>query len=328
VKRLLRRQRAALALGIVFSVGFVGAALATPQSGDQPGVTVDVTPSDGQNLPDSASVNVIGAGFSNSGTGVSGFITETADLPNGTGASSPTLGTFSADSSGNFTQTVTVTRTFVNQNDPAGGTVDCAVVQCFITAVSSSGSFNSRHTISFASGGGTTTTVPATTTTVPATTTTVPATTTTVRATTTTVPATTTTVPATTTTVRPTTTTTVRSTTTTFGNTTTTVPANTTTTVPATTTTVPATTTTVPATTTSVPGSTTTIGGSTTTTIAPSGQCATLLAAKARFNAQITAIETSISRSLSGSQRAAALAQLEAARAQGNAQFDQFLAGC
>jgi hypothetical protein len=84
----------------------------------------------------------------------------------------------------------------------------------------------------------------------------------------------------------------------------------------------------VPATTTSVPGSTTTIGGSTTTTIAPSGQCATLLAAKARFNAQITAIETSISRSLSGSQRAAALAQLEAARAQGNAQFDQFLAGC
>ncbi|MGI8983918.1 MAG: hypothetical protein ACR2HM_05220, partial [Acidimicrobiales bacterium] len=232
---LLRRQRAVLALFIAMTVSGVGVALAGPESADQPTRTVDVSPDDGQNLADSQSIQVTGAGFANNGVGVTGLLVQAAELPSGTTALSPSLGNFTSDGAGTFMATVTVTRTFSDAGSGAGVDCNTAGVDCFIQATSTSGNFNSHHTLSFG-GVATTTTVPATTTTVPATTTTVPATTTTVPATTTTVPATTTTVPATTTTV----------------------PA-TTTTVPATTTTVPATTTPVPATTTTVPATTTTV---------------------------------------------------------------------
>ena len=163
--------------------------------------------------------------------------------------------------------------------------------------------------------GPTTTGAPTTTTTVgpTTTTTTAPTTTTTVGPTTTTTmgPTTTTTAgPTTTTTVAPTTTTTVVSTTTTAAPTTTTTVAPTTTT-------------------TGAPTTTTTVVGPTTTTTPPTGDaCAAIRAERARFNANVTTIAAALSQSLSGPQLAAALAQLEAARAAGNAVFDQRLADC
>jgi hypothetical protein len=56
--------------------------------------------------------------------------------------------------------------------------------------------------------------------------------------------------------------------------------------------------------------------------------CAPILAERARFNAQVTAIGNALSQSLSGPQLAVALAQLEASRAAGNAVFAQRLAQC
>jgi uncharacterized protein YkwD len=148
--------------------------------------------------------------------------------------------------------------------------------------------------------GGTTTTTAAPTTT---TTTTAPTSTTTTAAPTTT----TTAAPTTTTTVAPTTTTTVASTTTT------------TTGGPTTTTTAPSTTTTLPATST------------TSVTTPPSGErCAALAAYRTQMNAQITAIEQALARSLSGAQLQAQIAQLEQIRATSNAQISaaQAQAGC
>ena len=174
--------------------------------------------------------------------------------------------------------------------------------------------------------GSTTTTAGPTTTAAPTTTTTAPTTTTTVA------PTTTTTAPTTTTTA-PTTTTTAPTTTTTAPTTTTTAPT-TTTTGPTTTTTAPTTTTTAPGgtTTSTAPGGTTTStapGGTTTTTTAPGGDlCAPIRAQQAQFNENITAIRAALSNSLSGAQLAAALAQLEVARAAGNAVFAQRLANC
>lgn len=102
--------------------------------------------------------------------------------------------------------------------------------------------------------------------------------------------------------------------------TTTTIPTTTTTTLPPTTTT-----TTLPPTTT-----TTTLPPTTTTTTLPpvTSLCSQLVAQRAAFNAQITAMEASLAQALSGEQLAAAIAQLEAARATGNAQFDQAIARC
>ena len=137
---------------------------------------------------------------------------------------------------------------------------------------------------------------------------------------------TTTTIPTTTTTTLPPTTTTTTlpptTTTTTLPPTTTTTtlpPTTTTTTLPPTTTT-----TTLPPTTT-----TTTLPPTTTTTLPPvTSLCSQLVAQRAAFNAQITAMEASLAQALSGEQLAAAIAQLEAARATGNAQFDQAIARC
>ncbi|HVL26776.1 MAG TPA: hypothetical protein VM390_01415, partial [Acidimicrobiales bacterium] len=67
----------------------------------------------------------------------------------------------------------------------------------------------------------------------------------------------------------------------------------------------------------------------TTTTLPPvTSLCSQLVAQRAAFNAQITAMEASLAQALSGEQLAAAIAQLEAARATGNAQFDQAIARC
>jgi len=153
------------------------------------------------------------------------------------------------------------------------------------------------------------------------------------------VPTTTSTAPTTTTTtvVSPTTTTTAPTTTVVFPTTTTspaTVVFPTTTTAPRTTvvfpTTTPAPTTTVvfPATTVVFP--TVPTAPPTTTVVPPTrdDECASIQAGRDRFNAQITEAEQTAARLLSGSQLDAAIAALEAKRAQGNASFDQRLANC
>jgi len=300
MNRLVRRQRAALALFIALTVSGVGVALADPQ-GEQPGVTIDVSPNNGQNLPDTQTVTVTGAGF---GSNQSGLIVQAAELPNGTTALSNTLGTFTSNAAGAFTTTATVTRTFVAAG--TGETIDCNApgVQCYVQATSTSGQFQALHTISFAGGAVTTTT---STTLLPTTTTS-----------TTLLPTTTTS-----TTLLPTTTTS-----------TTLLPTTTSSTIAPTTTssTVAPTTTssTIAPTTTSstVAPTTTTIGGGPVTTVGPT-QCAQIRAARAQLNAQIDAARVSIIQSgLSPQQQAATLAQLEAIRAQGNAQLDALLAGC
>jgi hypothetical protein len=323
-------------------------ALADIQHADQPLVGLDVSPNNGAGLADSQTVTVTGSMFTPSSQVV---LTEQAPLAGGVTASSDTLGTANADGAGSFTTTITVTRTFTDVSASAG-TVNCAAVsQCFVDAFGPGTGNNSHHTISFSglsttsTAPSTTTTLPATTTTLPATTTTLPATTTTAPATTTTLPATTTTLPATTTTLPATTTTapaTTTSTTNPGGTTSTTNPGGTTSTTNpggttsttnpggTTSTTNPGgTTTTNPGgTTTTVPGSTTTTGATTTTTN-PNSQCATLRAARVRLNAQITAIEASLSQqSIPADQRATIVAQLEASRAAGNAQLDALLAAC
>jgi hypothetical protein len=202
----------------------------------------------------------------------------------------------------------------------AVGEVIVGHVVCGVTAVPSTtttSTTTTSTTIPPTTTSSTTTTLPPTTTS--STTTTLPPTTT--SSTTTTLPPTTTS--STTTTLPPTTT---SSTTTTLPPTTT---SSTTTTLPPTTTTLPPTTTTLPPTTTTVPATTTTTAPPTTTTTPPaSGTCSQLQAQKAAFNAQITAIEASLAQTLSGAELAAAIAQLEATRASGNAQFDAAIAAC
>jgi hypothetical protein len=304
MNRLVRRQRAALALFIAMTVSGIGVALADPQ-GEQPNTKIDVSPTNGQNLPTPASVQVTGTGFASNGVGTSGIIVQTAELPNGTSAVSATLGTFTSNGAGTFTQTVNVSQTFLDAGSNQGVDCNAAGVQCYVQATSNSGNFNAAHTISFGGGGTTSTTVtiPPTTSTSTSTTVTIPPTTST--STSTTVPVTTST---STSTTLPTTT-----------STSTTLPTTTSTTLPTTTSSV--------VTTTSLPGTTTTIGGPT-TTLGPAG-CAALRQARANLNAQIDAARASvIAANLPAAQQAAALAQLEAIRAQGNAQIDARLVGC
>jgi hypothetical protein len=56
--------------------------------------------------------------------------------------------------------------------------------------------------------------------------------------------------------------------------------------------------------------------------------CAQIQQQRAAFNAQITALEQSLSQVLSGPSLESAIAQLEATRAAGNAQFDLALTNC
>jgi hypothetical protein len=301
MNRLVRRQRAALALFIAMTVSGIGVALADPQ-GEQPNTKIDVTPLNGQGLSSPATVQVSGTGFASNGVGTSGIIVQTAELPNGTSAVSTTLGTWTSNSQGTFTSTVNVSQTFLDAGSNQGVDCNAAGVQCYVQATSTSGNFNAAHTISFVGGGGTTSS--STTTTVPVTTS---------SSTTTTVPVTTSS--STTTTVPVTT----------SSSTTTTVPVTTST---STSTSVPSTTSTsVPSTTSTSVVTTTTIGGPT-TTLGPAG-CAALRQARANLNAQIDAARASvIAANLPPAQQAAALAQLEAIRAQGNAQIDARLVGC
>jgi len=325
MNRLVRRQRAALALFIALTVSGVGVALADPQ-GEQPGVTIDVSPNNGQNLPDSQLVQVTGAGF---GMNQGGLIVQAAELPNGTTALSNTLGTFTSDSAGNFTTTATVTRTFVAAG--SGETIDCNAtgVQCYVQATSTSGQFQALHTISFAGGGTTSSTTSSTIAPTTTSSTIAPTTTSSTVAPTTT---SSTVAPTTTSsTVAPTTTSSTIAPTTTSS---TVAPTTTSSTIAPTTTssTIAPTTTssTVAPTTTSstVAPTTTTIGGGPVTTVGPT-QCAQIRAARAQLNAQIDAARVAVIQSgLSPQQQAAALAQLEAIRAQGNAQLDALLTGC
>jgi hypothetical protein len=161
MNRLARRRRAGLALIIAIAVTGGGVALATPQSADQPGVTVEVAPSDGQNLPSSQLITVTGAGFASNGVGVAGLIVQAAELPNGTTALSPVLGNFESSGTGTFNTAVTVSRTFAEAG--SGATIDCNTpgTQCYVQAISTTGNFLSWHTLSFAGGGNAGTDVPA-----------------------------------------------------------------------------------------------------------------------------------------------------------------------
>jgi hypothetical protein len=58
----------------------------------------------------------------------------------------------------------------------------------------------------------------------------------------------------------------------------------------------------------------------------PASFCPQIRAIRAQVNTQITALEAAVAQSLSGSQRDAALARLEAARAQANTAIDRVLA--
>ena len=329
MNRIARRQRAALALFIALTVSGVGVALAAPQTGDQPTVTLDVlSPNDGQNLPSPSTVTVAGAGFP---INTSGVIVQSAALPNGTTAVSGTLGTFTSSASGTFTSTATVSRTFVDAG--SGQTIDCNTpgIVCYVEAFTTSGNANSRHTITFA--GSPTTVTPTTVTPTTVTPTTVTPTTvtpTTVTPTTVT-PTTVTPTTVTPTTVTPTTVTPTTVTPTTVTPTTVTPTTVTPTTVTPTTvtpTTVTPTTVTPTTVTPTTVAPTTTIVGPT-TTIVVGTQCAQIRVARAQLNAQIDAARNQILQSgLSPQQQAVYLAQLEAVRAQGNAQLDALLAGC
>ena len=117
-----RRRRAVLALLITFCVGTIASASAdTPESSPQyPEATLNVTPSD--NLTDGQSVTAVGTGFD---PNVTGQFYQCTDF------CSPVIGTFTTDSSGSFTTTVTVSTTLVNQ---LGNTVDCRVTACVLFA--------------------------------------------------------------------------------------------------------------------------------------------------------------------------------------------------
>jgi len=292
MNRLVRRQRAALALFVALTVSGVGVAMATPQSGDQPNVTLDLSPNDGQNLSSPATLTVTGAGFP---ANTAGILVQSADLPNGTTIISGTIGTFTSNASGGFVTNVNVSQTFVPD---AGGTpIDCNAtgVTCYVEAFTNSGNANSRHRITFGGGGTTTSSTSSSTTSSTSPTTTSSTTTSTTTPTTTSSTTTSTTTP----------------TTTSSTTTSTTTPTTTSSTTTSTTS----------------PTTTTTSGGSTTTLAA--SVCTQLRAARAQLNAQIDAARQQIIQSgLSPQQQAVYLAQLETVRAQGNAQLDALLAGC
>jgi hypothetical protein len=77
---------------------------------------------------------------------------------------------------------------------------------------------------------------------------------------------------------------------------------------------------------------TTTVSGSGTSSspaaVPSQDACASQVQSRAQANAQIDATEARLRQSLTGSQLAAAIAQLEAARALGNSQFDAAIIGC
>jgi hypothetical protein len=310
VNRLRRRQRAALAIFVAFAVSGIGVALADPEGGGPPGVTLDLNPH--PPVANNQALTVTGQGFA-SGVPQSGVVYQAADLPDGTTAIGLTQVPFTTNASGTFTATIQVTQVF-NASGSGGANfpVDCSAanVVCLVEATTDSGSAFARHSLTFGAGTTTTSTVPATTTsTLPGTTTsTLPGTTTSSLpgTTTSTVPGTTTsTVPGTTTSSLP-------------GTTTSTLPGTTTSTLPGTTTSV-------------VPGTTTTgvPGTTTTTTPFPAGDlCSRIRAAKAQVNSQIDAASAFVNQSVPAAQRGRILAQLEDARARANAQLDTLLVGC
>ena len=312
MNRIARRQRAALALFIALTVGGVGVAMAAPESADQPGVTLDLNPH--PPYAGTQTVNVFGAGFQSSGSGVAGTVYQAATLPDGTTAVGLTSVPFTSNAQGTFTATLQVSPTF--RASGSGGPdfqVDCnaAGVTCFVEATSNSGALTSRHRISF----GTTPTTVTPTTVTPTTVTPTTVTPTTVT------PTTVTPTTVTPTTVTPTTVTPTTVTPTTVTPTTVTPTSVTPTTV------TPTTVTPTTVTPTTVAPTTTIVGP--TTTIVVGTQCAQLRAARAQLNAQIDAARNQILQAgLSPQQQATFLAQLEAVRAQGNAQLDALLAGC
>jgi hypothetical protein len=117
-----------------------------------PGVLLDVTENDGDNLATPQTITVTGTGFQSNGFGTSGDIRQCADaIP--TDICSTSAVRFTSNSQGGFTASVTVTRIVTGLN-ALNQTVqiDCATTTCRVQAVSDNGAFESQHHISFAAG--------------------------------------------------------------------------------------------------------------------------------------------------------------------------------
>jgi hypothetical protein len=118
-----------------------GAGATTPE-GSTPGVTLNANPSD--NLPDSQSITVTGAGFQ-AGTNVQ-FTQCTADLLTCGGL----LGSVQATQAGTFAGTVTVTRVFSPvPPDPQVTQVNCALTPCVVFAESINFATSAHHHLTF-----------------------------------------------------------------------------------------------------------------------------------------------------------------------------------
>ena len=144
-----RSSRASIAFGLLAATSAMGllpgrAIADTPVGGSNPNVTLDVTPS--SNLLNGQAVAVVGAGFGAAQT-------VTIAMCNNSGVCSDPLGVVVTDTSGNFTRTINVPVQY-------GGTtmVNCLTSQCFVHAVTASGSALELHRVTFAGGSTTTST--------------------------------------------------------------------------------------------------------------------------------------------------------------------------
>jgi hypothetical protein len=156
VRRLLPRQRAALVLIIAFTVASMSGAFATPQTGGNPSVTLDIVTQDGQNLTSGQTVNVTGAGF---GSSLGGTVFQCGFL-SGVKVCSNIRVPFMSTAAGNIAASLNVTSTFTGTNAQNQmvqvSCVPTPTPPCTIEAETDNGQFFSAHTISFANGGSTT----------------------------------------------------------------------------------------------------------------------------------------------------------------------------
>jgi len=126
----------------------VGSAVGAPEFFN-PSVTLDVAPSDGDNLSSPATITVRGTGFGSNDSGT--IIQCTFDVATQFDICSDPLAIFTSDASGTFSRPVAVTSTFTGfdaQNQQVG--VDCLQVDCTVQAITDNGLFHSQHHISFA----------------------------------------------------------------------------------------------------------------------------------------------------------------------------------
>jgi hypothetical protein len=140
--RRFRSRAGGALLAVALGLGaFAGPASSTPE-GQTPGVTIDISPNDGDNLANGQAVNVTGAGFNAAETVTIEQCTQ--DLAK---CGQTPLGTAQTNGSGSFgPKTVTPSVTFTPLNEAP---VDCRAVPCVILA-SGNGGKSAYHHISFA----------------------------------------------------------------------------------------------------------------------------------------------------------------------------------